>query len=180
MKLLKQRAASFAAFFLLCSVLSWALPLPVYSLESGDEESGTNSGNELSRLVEISTRLGMLNETLRKELDGSRKSSAELALTLEKSKKELDDLKPELEALRRTSTELLNRAQSSETELAGLREALKKADSSLMSLELSFASYREKAEQIIARLEKERGFYRICFFIAAGLAAGGFAFGAAR
>jgi predicted nucleic acid-binding Zn-ribbon protein len=153
--------------------LSWALPWPVYSLESEADGNGTGSGNELERLIGISTRLGELNTTLRNELDGSRRNSEELRLMLTKSKTELDALRAELEQLRRASTALSNTAGISQTELTALQTALMKAESSLKSLEQSFAAYRQTAELRIASLERSRNGYRIAFFTAAAFAIGG-------
>jgi chromosome segregation ATPase len=127
----------------------------------------------LSRLTEISTRLAALNERLRSELEDSRKNSAELRDTLGRSRSELDGLKTELETLRRTSQELLSRAETSNQELEGLRTALTKAESSLTSLELSFASYRMTAEARIAYLEQSGRFFKYGFFAALLLALGG-------
>ncbi|GHV90309.1 hypothetical protein AGMMS50268_08120 [Spirochaetia bacterium] len=89
--------ARLTGLFLLCSVLSWVLPLPVYSLDGEADGNGSSSGNELERLIGISEKLGELNRTLRSELDDSRKSSEELRLMLGKSKSELDALRAELE-----------------------------------------------------------------------------------
>jgi predicted nucleic acid-binding Zn-ribbon protein len=139
--------------------------------------NGSSSGNELEKLIGISERLGELNRTLRNELDDSRKNSEELRLMLTKSKNELDVLRAELEQLRMTSTGLLSRVDGSQTELTGLQEALMKAESSLTSLERSFAAYRQTAELRIAGLERSRNGYRIAFFTAAGLALGGIVMG---
>jgi predicted nucleic acid-binding Zn-ribbon protein len=147
-------------------------------LDGGADGSGIGSGSELERLIGISERLGELNRMLRSELDDSRKSSEELRLMLARSRGELDALKAELEQLRTASTGLLSRADGSQTELTGLREALTKADSSLTSLERSFAAYRQTAELRIASLERSRNGYRIAFFAAAGLALGGIIAGA--
>jgi chromosome segregation ATPase len=141
--------------------------------EGSGTDSAENSPRALSRLTEISTRLAQLNETLRNELEDSRKSSQELRATLEKSKNELDGLRIELEALRRSSAELLNRAELSSQESEGLREALTKAESSLTSLELSFAAYRMSAEGRIEYLERNSRLYKYAFFAAAFLALGG-------
>jgi chromosome segregation ATPase len=151
----------------------------VFSSEPELAAKGENSGSGLSRLHGILTRLGELNETLRKELGDSRKNSEELRLTLERLKTELDALRPELETLRRTSAELSNKAGNSEKELTALQEALTKAESSLTSLEQSFASYRQTAELRIADLEKEKKRWRVGFIAASVLAVGGFVFGIA-
>jgi chromosome segregation ATPase len=151
----------------------------VYSLPSDPAGTGTNSAgnsrNELARLIEISTKLAALNERLRNELDGSRKSSAELSNTLTASRTELDGLRTELESLRRASRELLSRAELSNQELNGLREALRKAESSLTNLEQSFGAYRMAAESRIAYLEKSGRFLKYGLIAAAVLAAGGWA-----
>ena len=109
--------------------------------------------SELSRLVEISTRLATLNDTLKSELKSSKQSSEELALTLEISRIEAGELRKELKGLRTTSSELERSAELSATESAELRKSLTRAESSLTSLEASFGSYRTAAEGRIARLE---------------------------
>jgi hypothetical protein len=166
-------------FCLLFWVFSWAWPPGLYAspLEpdgSGNDSAG-NSPNELSRLIEISARLSEINGRLRSELEDSRKNSAELSNMLTASKRELDGLKTELETLRMTSTGLLNKAELSSQESSGLREALKKAESSLTSLELSFGTYRTAAEKRIALLEKSGRFFKYGFFAGAFLALSGWA-----
>ncbi len=133
----------------------------------------TISVTELSRLVEISTLLGRLNETLKSELDVSKRSSGELLRTLESSKAELDALRNELESLRTTSTELARSAESSESVSAELRTALSKAESSLTNLEASFASYRNAAETRIARLERAARRGKVASLVLGTLAVGG-------
>jgi chromosome segregation ATPase len=152
-------------FLLAVLRLAW-LP-PVYGLpgESGEAE--------LTRLLEISARLGELNETLRKELESSRKNSTELLATLETSRNELERLKQELEPLRINSTELLRRAEKSERELSGLRAALRKAESSLVSLDLSYGAYKTTAEARITRLERSGRWWKYAVIGAAAIAAGG-------
>ncbi|MDR1252832.1 MAG: hypothetical protein LBK62_11820 [Treponema sp.] len=161
------------AGLLLLRALCWGLPLPLYSLESGQTVSGSVSENELSRLIEISNQLVDLNEKLRSELEDSRKNSKSLQDTLGKSKEELDALRTELEHLRTASTALLNTQEKSQTDLALLQTALTKAESSLTSLEQSFAAYRQTAELQIARLEKARGGWRVAFLAACGAALAG-------
>jgi predicted nucleic acid-binding Zn-ribbon protein len=98
-------------------------------------------------------------ESSRRELDGLRQ--------------ELSFLEQELEALRKNSTELLIRAESSQTELAALQAALRKAESSLMSLEISFAAYQRAAEDKIDALSRENRLWKWgC--AAAGILAVGF------
>jgi chromosome segregation ATPase len=141
---------------------------------AGNETNSTgNSRNELSRLIEISTRLAGLNERLRTELADSRRNSAELSNMLGASKTELDTLRAELEALRLTSTGLLNKAELSNQELNGLREALRRAESSLTSLEQSFGAYRMTAESRIAHLERSGRVFKYGFIAAAVLGIGG-------
>jgi multidrug resistance efflux pump len=111
------------------------------------------------RLLEISTELTRLNETLRNELSGSRQNSAELQTMLETSKTELDLLKRDLEPLRTHSTELLITAVNSQRELNGLKTALKQAETSLRNSELSWSAYRSEAEQRIRRLERNKRWY---------------------
>ena len=134
--------------------------------------TGENSENALSRLIEISDQLSALNAKLQNELQDSRKSSRELQNMLESSKLELDILKQELERLRITSAELLYKAENSQTESTGLTTALKKAESSLLSLELSFEAYRRTAERKISSLENQNKFWKIGCIAAGVLAAG--------
>jgi septal ring factor EnvC (AmiA/AmiB activator) len=153
-----------------CAVLSQASLPPLAGLPSdlpGSEPA------ELSRLIEISTRLSEINETLRNELEDSRKTSTELYTTLETSKRELERSKAELERLRMNSTRLLETAQNSEQVLSGLREALRKAENSLMNLELSWEGYRITAENRIAALERRARVYPWALAAAALLAAAG-------
>jgi predicted nucleic acid-binding Zn-ribbon protein len=132
-----------------------------------------NSGGTLNRLLEISAQLSTLNERLREELSDSRQSSRELQIMLEASRKELEELKTELELLRHNSTGLLSKAENSQAELTALLTALRRAESSLMSLELSFTAYRETAEQRIRGLDREKRLWKWgC--IAAGVLAAGF------
>jgi predicted RNase H-like nuclease (RuvC/YqgF family) len=139
---------------------------------TGNEPAG-NSGNELPRLIEISTRLAELNGKLRTELADSRKNSQELLNTLGESRKELEDLRNELENLRRASTGLLSSAETSSQESEALKSALTKAESSLRNLEASFSAYRMTAEGRIARLEKSRTVLKYGIIIGAVLAIGG-------
>jgi predicted nucleic acid-binding Zn-ribbon protein len=101
-----------------------------------------NSSGVHSRLLEISTRLAVLNERFRTGL----------------------------ETLRQTSIAISDRAETSNQELEGLREALTKAESSLMNLEQSFAAYRMSAEARIARLESRGRLFKYGFFAALLLA----------
>jgi chromosome segregation ATPase len=153
----------------------WAFSPGLYSLPSDTAGNGTSLPGELTRLIEISTRLGELNETLRSELENSRKNSAELSNMLMNSKAELDGLRGELESLRRTSTELLNKAELSNQESKRLREALTKAESSLTSLEQSFGDYKMAAEARISSLEGSGRFYKYGFFAGIILALSGWA-----
>ena len=151
----------------------------LWALNSSEAESKGNSGNALIRLIEISTQLSNLNARLQNELQDSRRSSRELQTMLETSRKELEGLKQELgtlkqelEALSSTSAELSIKAENSQMELNVLQEVLKKAESSLMSLELSFNAYRDTAQAKISSLEKENRLWRWgC--IAAGILAAG-------
>jgi len=161
--------------FALLSVLalSSALPWELFALESGVAENEGNSGNALNRLIEISGQLSSLNERLRNELQDSKRSSRELQIMLEASRKELETLRQELEVLHNTSAELLIKAENSRTELTALQTALRKAESSLTSLELSFAAYRETAEKRISGLERNNRLWKWgC--IGAGILAAGF------
>jgi septal ring factor EnvC (AmiA/AmiB activator) len=159
--------------FPLAAALFLASPLPAVLAQSSSPASEASSGSELRRLTEISQRLSALNEQLRNELDGSRKSLAELQSTLGHSKEEISALKAELEASRLTSDALLNTAERSQMDLNGLRTALTKAGNSLQSLEQSFAAYRQMAELQIASLEQSRKRWRTGFFVASAVAVGG-------
>jgi chromosome segregation ATPase len=160
------------ASLLFFAVLSQASLPPLAGLPSDPPPPETEQSAP-SRLQEILTRLTELNETLRSELESSRRNSTELSATLETSRRELDQLKADLEALRTNSTQLLETAQNSEQELNGLREALRKAESSLMSLELSWEAYRLSTESRIADLERRARTYRWALAAAALIAVGG-------
>jgi chromosome segregation ATPase len=165
--------------FLLLWALFLALPSQLFSLE-GEPGNPENSGNALNRLIEISDQLSQLNERLRNELQDSRQNSRELQTMLEASRRELDGLrqelgplKQELQVLQSASTALLNKAENSLLESTELLTALKKAESSLMSLEHSFALYQQTAERKILSLEKQSKFWKWgC--VAAGVLAAGF------
>jgi len=156
------------------------LPQGLWAQDSAAAQSKTSSAAALNRLIEISAQLSTLNGRLQNELQDSRRSSRELQTMLETSRKELEGLRGELETLKQelaalhsTSAELLTKEENSQTELAALREALRKAESSLTSLELSFAAYRETAESRINSLERENRLWKWgC--IAAGILAAGF------
>ena len=171
-------------FSLLLPVLFLAFSLELWALDSlPGGQVRENSENALNRLIEISAQLSTLNERLQSELQDSRRSSRELQNMLETSRKELDGLRlelgvlrQELEILRFSSTELVTRAENSQEELAALKTALRKADSSLMSLELSFALYQEASERKISALSRERALWKWACVAAGALAAG---FGAA-
>lgn len=158
---------------LLCAAFLSAPSPWAFCSDTAADDTATISETELSRLVEISTRLARLNETLRNELEGSKRNSGELARTLESSKAELEELKKELENLRTTSNELVHSAENSATESGELRKALSKAESSLASLEASFKSYRIAAETKIARLERKVTLARIAIIILGAIAVGG-------
>jgi len=135
-------------------------------------EAAGNSENALNRLIGISAQLSILNERLSAELQDSRKSSRELQIMLEASRKELEELRQELRVLHSSSMELSIKAESSLTELTALQTALRKAESSLMSLELSFKAYQEMAEGRMKTLEREKRFFKWGFIITGILAAG--------
>lgn len=159
---------------LVLSLAFWWGPLwSAYSLPEEPATSGTPSESELSRLIEISIKLGKLNETLKSELEGSRKNSTELENTLSASKIELDRLKAELESLRSTSTELEQSVTRSRMESDGLKSALRKAEASWQNLELSFNAYKTEAERQLSGLEASRNRWRGGFLVAAALALGG-------
>jgi hypothetical protein len=79
---------------------------------------------------------------------------------LEKSRNELELLRSELEPLRNTSTALLNAALQSEQELIALKTALRKAETSLMSLEQSYSIYKTATESRLARTNKTNRVFR--------------------
>ena len=172
-----RRAASSLRFWaaLFCAALWWEQSQSAFSQVNAAPESGKISADELSRLIEISTRLAQLNGTLRSELEDSRRSSEELSSTLGTSKAELEKLKTELEALRSISNGLASSAENSRKASDELREALKRGESSLLSLEISFESYRAEAERRIDRLDRSRGFWRLAALVASALAIGGWA-----
>ena len=151
-----------------------------WALDSGAAPNEGSSANALNGLIGISAQLSDLNERLRNELQDSRQSSRELQNMLETSKQELEELRgelgvlaQELKVLRNSSTELLIKAENSQTELTGLQGALRKAESSLMSLEISWAAYRDSAERRISGLERQKRLWKWgC--IAAGVLAAGF------
>ena len=167
--MVKSRFTSFCLFLLL--LLGFAQALWAQDSEAAAKE--LNSGIALNRLIGISTQLSNLNERLRSELQDSKRNSLELQSMLEDSKRELEELRQELEALRNSSKELLSAAENSQTELAALMTALRKAESSLMSLEISFAAYREAAESRISSLERKNKLLK-WGFIATGVLAAGF------
>jgi len=166
----------FCSCLFLLPVLFLALSLPIWAQDSSGKagEIPPNSDNALSRLIEISNQLSSLNERLREELQDSRQSSRDLQSRLEASRRELEELRQELAELQRNSTGLLLKAENSQTELAGLLTALRTAESSLMSLQLSFEAYSKTAEKRINTLEKSNRLWKYgC--IAAGAIAAGFA-----
>jgi predicted nucleic acid-binding Zn-ribbon protein len=79
---------------------------------------------------------------------------------LEKSRNELELLRTELEPLRNTSTALRNAASQSEQELTALKTALRKAETSLMNLEISYSAYRTATESQLARTNKTNRVFR--------------------
>jgi chromosome segregation ATPase len=149
-------AVQFLSSWLLAAALAQASLPPLSALPPEPEQ-------ELSRLLEISTRLTALNEQLRRELEDSRKNSAELQRMLETSKAELEALKSEFSPFQTHSTELLQAARNSERELSGLRTALRQAESSLMSLEGSWAAYRSETSQQLAASKRRTRFYQYGF-----------------
>ena len=166
---------SFLYFLLLLPVLFLAFSLELIAQEaSSNAQVPGNSEHALNRLIEISAQLSTLNERLQSELQDSRRSSVYLQNMLETSRWELDALRLELAILRQeletlkqeqeflqlSSTLLLTRAENSQTELSALKTALRKAESSLMSLELSFAAYREAAEGRVNALAREKALWK--------------------
>ena len=152
-------------WYCLLFVLFLALPLALWP-DTGTGGEGGNSENALNRLIEISVQLSNLNERLQTELQDSRQNSRDLTIMLEESR-------TELEALRNSSTGLLTIAESSQTELTALTAALRRAESSLTSLELSFAAYRQTAENRIRSLERGNRFWK-WGAVGAGILAVGF------
>jgi chromosome segregation ATPase len=175
-----KRYTCFYSLFLF-PVLLLVLAQGLWALDGEAAASEGNSESALSRLTAISTQLSDLNGRLQNELSDSRKNSRELQSMLESSKQELEELRLELEALRKNSAELLTGAVKSQTELNGLKGALKKAESSLLNLEISWEAYRESAEGRIKTLSKEKNLWKWGCIAASALAAGlGAAFLAAR
>lgn len=164
-----------SCFWFFCSVFCLACSWPAWSTDTAANGPSATSGNELSRLLEISSRLASLNERLESELTASKLSSEELARSLESSRIELDALRIELEASRSISSGLASSAERSETESTELKAALGRAESSLRSSEASFAVYRTAAEDRIARLERSSSFFRAAAGVAAAFAASGWA-----
>ena len=145
----------------------------LWALETSSAENKESSENVLNRLIGISNQLSTLNGRLQSELQDFRRNSRELQTMLETSRMELDVLRQELEVLHSSSTELLTKAESSQTESAELRATLRKAESSLLSLDLSFEAYRKTAEGRIKNLERDSKLWKWgC--IAAGVLAIGF------
>jgi chromosome segregation ATPase len=169
----KKTIAQFLACLLFWQVSFWARPSPLSASEPEPPQTVTISQSEFSRLIEISSQLSALNERLRSELADSRRTSKSLRDTLAKSSTELDGLKAELEHLRRASTGLSRTRDNSLTDLTLLQGALTVADSSLTSLEQSFAAYRQWAEVRIASLEKSRGRWRVAGIAAIAVALAG-------
>jgi predicted nucleic acid-binding Zn-ribbon protein len=102
---------------------------------------------------------------------------------LEKSKNELELLRTELEPLRNSSTALRTAALRSERELNELRAALRKAETSLMNLELSYSAYRTAAESRLTQTKKTNRIFRyvtISVSIAAAAGWAAFAIAASR
>ena len=163
---------SLPLYCFLVPVLLLGLSLEISAQNIADPASVNSSESTLNRLIGISHQLSTLNEKLHSELQNSRRNSMELQTMLAESKQELEELKNELEVLRSDSTELLIKAESSQTELTVLQEALRKAGSSLMSLELSFALYREEAEKKIRSLSRENKLWKWSFIGASVIAAG--------
>ena len=158
---------------LLLPVLFSGLPAALSAQDSGAAGNAGNSESALNRLIEISNQLSTLNTRLNSELQDSRRNSWELQNSLETSRLELEELRRELETLQSNSAELLLKAENSQTELDGLRTALRRAESSLMSLEISLAAYRESSERRISVLSREKTLWKWgC--IGAGVLAAGF------
>ena len=165
----------FTLFYsLLLPVLLLGFAQGLWAEDSAAEASEANSENALNRLIEISAQLSVLNERLHSELQDSRRNSSQLQSMLEESKRELEELRRELKDLQNNSTELSERAENSLTEFTALEAALKKAESSLMSLEFSFEAYRLTAEKRINVLERQNKAWK-WGFTAAGVLAAGFA-----
>ena len=170
--MLKNRCYVFC--FFLFSVLLLGFSWEIWAEDFSETEKNRTQSSEtaLNRLIEISTQLSALNEKLQNELQISRQSSSELQNMLKASRKELDELKTELEVLRETSVLLLTKAENSQMELTDLLLVLRKADSSLMSLDLSFTAYKQTAEKQIKNLNREKTLWKWGCIAAGGLAAG--------
>jgi septal ring factor EnvC (AmiA/AmiB activator) len=175
--MVKKRSSFYC--WLLLPVLFSVFSLGLWAQSSGEggnvliPENQQDSENTLNRLLEISSQLSTLNERLQHELQDSRQNSRGLQNMLEVSKRELEELRQELEVLHTDSTKLSIKAESSQTELTALLTVLKKAESSLMSLDLSFTAYKEATEMRIKSLDREKTFWKWgC--VAAGVLAAGF------
>lgn len=91
--------------------------------------------SELSRLLEISARLRLLNSELASSLAASRDRSLKL--------------QDELDGLKKSLNELRTKLGDSETRSIELEAELEKAESSLQSLTASFDAYRIAAQAAI-------------------------------
>lgn len=160
------------ASVLFFAVSSWAFSPPAWAQDTSpssggqSEEPTVSSRHTPSRLEEISKRLAILNEELRRELEDSRRSSEELASLLESSR-------AELASLQENSTALALRATSSEQELTALLTALARAQASLTSLEKNFAVWKALSDATIADLEASRARERWLCIALGALALGG-------
>lgn len=164
-----ERLTALVLFF---AVSSWAFSSPLWAQEASPSSGGQSEGPTASlrptpsRLEEISKRLAILNEELRKELEDSKRSSEELAILLESSRAELT-------GLQESSAALVIRATNSEQELTALLTALERAHVSLTSLEKNFAAWKALSDATIADLEASRARERWLCVALGALALGG-------
>lgn len=125
---------------LLCLSLLFFLGMP--SRVAMAEQQYSITGSELTRLVEISTRLEMLNAKLQNELTTSKKSLSQLMSGLDSYKIELMELETQLITLRAESETLKLQLQNAEILLEKAKE--------------SFVSYKTESEKKIKRLTIQR------------------------
>lgn len=125
---------------LFCSFL--LLALVTASPAAKAEELYSITESDLTRLIEISTRLEMLNEKLQSELIASEKNLNQLMSELDNYKAELTGLEKQLLILRAESETLKMQLQNAETLLEKTRQSLD--------------AYRTEAEKRIRKLTIQR------------------------
>lgn len=121
---------------------------------------------ELARSRAICARLAAISVELGTKLEASETTSTRLS-------SELAALRTELSALRTS-------LGTSSARSAELEEMLARSESSLVSLEASFAAYRSGAEAAIRRARREILAWKILAALGVGAGAAGIAWGAGR